>query len=191
MSVVVLAMVTVSCNDTSDPFLKTSVQNDYKTNKKNFETLTDILQNNCCLQSDYYQKISDKWEFINAKDLLGMGVTMCFMSDSGTLVKFIESGDYGPVNDVWITEYSISYNPTTATITTTEILSDGTAGETYCSTLLAAKPIVVIEGPFAGMIHKVFTYDYHLVECPARWCFEVFDRAYAVEHYEKWLNEHK
>lgn len=64
--VVAMAILAVSCAggqginpdvpEIIDSFLGDVAMIDEKENEANFETLTDILQNNCCLQSDYYQK---------------------------------------------------------------------------------------------------------------------------------------
>lgn len=189
-AVMAIAMLAVSCND-SDPFLGDIKPKDYKTNKKNFDEFTDALLTGCYIQWNHYEKIDDKhWGFIDYWGWIGGGTTYCFMIDSETLIKWEESGDYGPTTEVWCTKYSISYNPADATISTTEILPDGTNGKTYSSTLLSGAPRPVIEGPFAGMYYIRIADDDSLINLDIRWCFkECDDRAEILEKYEKWLSE--
>lgn len=192
MSVVVLAMVTVSCNDTSDPFLKTSVQNDYKTNKKNFEKFTDDLLNGCYEIWNRYDRIEGgNWVFHDwdANTIDGGGSNMFLMVDPTTLLQYTTNNSlYPPIRR--FTKYAVDYIVETGTICLTEILRDGADGEKYFGRLLGVKPVPVIEGCFAAGMSYLRHENGVLVEPEVRWCFkECDDRTEVLEKYENWRDE--
>ncbi|MGN0006720.1 MAG: hypothetical protein ACI35T_01330 [Alistipes sp.] len=199
LSVIAMAMLAVSCDDIEgdnpnedvpeiiDPFLGDVLPNDYITNQENFSNFTNVLLNSCYSRTAWYMKQSDNtWIYHDCGVWLGSAGIDFVMIDAQTLITWT-TPDYD--FSEWFNKYSINYNPEDATITTTEILPDGTTGQTYYGTLLATNPRVIIEGKFCGLELQLFVNDIP-VNKEARWCLEEFDkRSIVLEQYAKWLSE--
>lgn len=190
-AVMAIAMLAVSCND-SDPFLGDIKPKDYKTNKKNFDEFTDALLTGCYMQWSLYEKTDgNRWIFCDwdIDPVAGNAGQHFLMTDSETLLQYTISSSLCPALEEF-TKYTVAYDAETGTISTTEILPDGTNGKTYSSTLLSGAPRPVIEGPFGGMSYIRIADDDSLINLDIRWCFkECDDRAEILEKYEKWLSE--